>query len=185
MTERWSSRKFFMRIKWACFSVTILNTMETSVCFIFPMKILLQRVSEANVKVDGSVVGHIGKGYLLFLGIAHADTEKEIDALVEKVLNLRIFENETGDKYFDKSIVDVKGEILVVSQFTLYAKTDSGRRPDFIDAAKPDQARQLYEFFVEKIRAKSGLKVETGQFQALMQVSLVNEGPTTLMMESK
>lgn len=149
------------------------------------MKILLQRVCEAKVEVDGNIVGQTGKGILIFLGVSHADTEKEIDYLIEKVLNLRIFENETGDKYFDKSILEVKGEILVVSQFTLYAKTESGRRPDFIDAAKPDQAKQLYESFVEKIRARSDLKVETGQFQAMMNVSLVNEGPCTLMLESR
>lgn len=149
------------------------------------MKILLQRVREAKVEVGGNIVGQIEKGVLLFLGVASTDTEKEVDYLIEKVLNLRIFENEAGDTYFDKSILDAKGEILVVSQFTLYAKTESGRRPDFIDAAKPDQAKQLYEVFVEKIRTKSGLKVETGQFQAMMNVSLVNEGPCTLMLESR
>ena len=98
------------------------------------MKILFQRVREAKVEVDENIVGQIGKGILIFLGVAHSDTEKEIDYLIEKVLNLRVFENETGEKFFDKSILDLKGDILVVSQFTLYAKTESGRRPDFIDA---------------------------------------------------
>lgn len=147
------------------------------------MKLLLQKVSEAKVTVDGKTIGAIGKGYLLFLGIAQADTEKDMDFLIEKVLNLRIFESE--GKYFDKSIVDVGGEILVVSQFTLYARTDKGRRPDFFEAAKFAEAEKMYNLFVQKLRQKCLLKVETGQFQAMMNVHLINDGPCTLMIESK
>jgi D-tyrosyl-tRNA(Tyr) deacylase len=148
------------------------------------MRILLQRVSEASVSVDDEIIGQIGKGVLLFLGITHGDSLQDVEYLVEKVLGMRIYENEEG-KAFDRNIVDIAGEILIVSQFTLYARTDKGRRPDFGDAEKPDIADELYEQFVTKIREKSGLKVETGQFQAHMMVNLVNDGPVTLMIESK
>lgn len=148
------------------------------------MKILLQRITEARVEVDGQVIGQVEKGYLLFLGITHSDVEKDIDFLVEKILNVRIFENEAEGKFFDTSIIDIHGEILVVSQFTLYARTDKGRRPDFGEAAKPEEAEKLYNLFVQKLREKSALKVETGKFQAMMQVHLINDGPCTLLIES-
>lgn len=147
------------------------------------MKVLLQKVLEAKVEVDGKTIGAIGKGYLLFLGITHTDSEKDIDFLIEKVLNLRIYE--ADGKYFDKSIVDAGGEILVVSQFTLYARTDKGRRPDFNEAAKPAEAEKLYNLFIQKLRQKCALKVETGQFQAMMKVHLVNDGPCTLLLSSR
>ena len=145
------------------------------------MKVLLQKVTEAKVTVEDEVVGQIGSGVLLFLGVTHEDSEKEVDQLIDKVINLRIFPGEDAGRHFDKSILEVKGEILVVSQFTLYGNVKNGRRPDFIEAAKPEQAKHLYELFVEKLRARSGLKVETGQFQAMMQVHLVNDGPVTFM----
>lgn len=148
------------------------------------MRVLLQKVSEARVEVEGEVKGQIGSGILLFLGVTNDDTEKDADSLVEKVLNLRIFVNEEESKHFDKSVMDVGKEILVVSQFTLYARTDKGRRPDFNEAAKPEEASKLYEYFVQRMREQSGLLVETGQFQAMMEVHLVNDGPVTLMIES-
>ncbi len=148
------------------------------------MKILLQRVSEASVSVDDQMIGQIGKGLLLFVGITHGDSEEDVEYLTDKVLGMRVYENEEG-KPFDKNIVDISGEILVVSQFTLYARTDKGRRPDFGDAAKPDVAKRLYEEFVALMKVKSGLKVETGQFQAHMLVNLVNDGPVTLEIVSK
>lgn len=147
------------------------------------MKVLLQKVLEAKVELDGKIIGSIGKGYLLFVGITHTDTEKDMDFLIEKVLNLRIYE--ADGKYFDKSIVEHGGEILVVSQFTLYASTDKGRRPDFNEAAKPVEAEKLYNLFIQKFRQKCTLKVETGQFQAMMKVHLINDGPCTIMIESK
>lgn len=147
------------------------------------MKVLLQRVSKGKVDVDGQTIGEIGKGVLLFVGITHEDTQEDADTLVDKILGLRIFENDEG-KYFDKSVVDAGGEILVVSQFTLYARTDKGRRPAFSDAAPPEQANTLYEYFVQQCREKSELKVATGQFQAHMMVDFINDGPVTIMLES-
>ena len=146
------------------------------------MKTLIQRVKEAKVLVDNETVGEIGNGLLVFLGITHDDTEKDIDYLVEKLVNLRIFED--GDRHFEKSLLDTRGEVLVISQFTLYGNAKNGRRPDFVQAAKPDIAEKLYDRFVEKFRA-TGLKVETGKFGAMMEISLVNDGPVTLMIESK
>lgn len=148
------------------------------------MKILLQRVSQASVSVDDQIIGKIGKGLLLFLGITHEDTEHDVEYLVDKVLGLRLYESPEG-KYFDQSVLDVGADLLVVSQFTLYARTDKGRRPDFGDAAKPEVAQQLYEHFVYLLTEKSGLQVETGQFQAHMMVSLVNDGPVTLEILSR
>lgn len=146
------------------------------------MKTLIQRVKEAKVLVDNETVGEIGNGLLVFLGITHDDTEKDIDYLVEKLVNLRIFKDE--DRHFEKSLLDTRGEVLVISQFTLYGNAKNGRRPDFAQAAKPDIAEKLYDRFVEKFR-ETGLKVETGKFGAMMEISLVNDGPVTLMIESK
>lgn len=145
------------------------------------MKTLIQRVKEAKVSVDNKTIGEIGKGLLVFLGVKHDDTEKDIDYLVEKILNLRIFKD--GDRHFEKSLLDTRGEILVISQFTLYGNVKNGRRPDFIQAAKPDMAEKLYDRFIEKFR-NTGLKVEAGEFGAIMEISLVNDGPVTLMIES-
>ncbi|MEK7528797.1 MAG: D-aminoacyl-tRNA deacylase [Patescibacteria group bacterium] len=145
------------------------------------MKALIQRVSEAGVTIEGEVTGKIGQGILVFLGVTHTDTEKNVDQLVEKIVNLRIFVNEAGK--LDRSLIDIKGSLLIVSQFTLYASTDKGRRPDFFDAARPDIAEPLYNKFVQKCREKE-IKTETGRFGAMMQVNLVNDGPVTLIIES-
>ena len=145
------------------------------------MKALIQRVSQAKVTVESETVGEIEKGILVLLGVTLNDTEKEVNYLVEKIANLRIFPGEKSD--FDLSVIDYGGSLLVVSQFTLYGSTKKGRRPDFNDAAKPDFAKNLYERFVKKAR-EMGLTVESGQFQAHMMVELVNDGPVTLMIET-
>ncbi|MBU1992808.1 MAG: D-aminoacyl-tRNA deacylase [Patescibacteria group bacterium] len=145
------------------------------------MKALIQRVKKSSVTAGDEVVGKIGKGLLILLGVTHEDTEKNIAPLVEKIVNLRIFED--GEKHFEKSLMEIQGETLVVSQFTLYGSTKKGRRPEFTKAAKPEHAEELYEKFVEEFR-KTGLKVETGKFREMMDVSLVNDGPVTLMIES-
>jgi D-aminoacyl-tRNA deacylase len=145
------------------------------------MRVILQRVSRASVEVDGRIVGEIGGGLLVLLGVAKPDTAADADALVAKILNLRIFADEAGK--MNRSILDCTGELLVVSQFTLYGDCSRGRRPGFDSAAPAEQARALYEHFVEAAR-RSGLKVETGVFQAHMAVSLVNDGPVTFLIES-
>jgi D-aminoacyl-tRNA deacylase len=146
------------------------------------MKALIQRVKNAKVQVEGETTGEIKEGILIFLGITHEDSEKDIDYLVEKISNLRIFRD--GDRYFEKSLLDVSAEVLIVSQFTLYGSTKKGRRPDFFEAAKPEQAEELYEKFVNKFKEQE-VKTETGVFGAMMEVSLINDGPVTLMIESK
>jgi D-tyrosyl-tRNA(Tyr) deacylase len=145
------------------------------------MKIVLQRVSYGSVKVDNKIVGEISKGFVLLFGVAQNDTEKNADFLADKCLNLRIFEDEQGK--MNLSINDIKGEVLVVSQFTLYGDTKKGRRPSFIDAAPPEKADQLYNYFVKKLR-ESNLKVETGIFRADMQVEIHNNGPVTFILEN-
>lgn len=144
------------------------------------MKIVLQRVNSASVTVENEIVGKIGKGYLVLLGVGHEDTEKDCDRLVEKLVNLRIFTDE-NDK-INLSLKDVGGELLVVSQFTLYADCRKGNRPNFIQAAKPDIAEHLYEYFVAKCREKVEV-VQTGSFGASMQVALENNGPFTVVLE--
>ncbi|MFC1655271.1 D-aminoacyl-tRNA deacylase [Patescibacteria group bacterium] len=146
------------------------------------MKALIQRVKEASVVVDGETTGAIEKGILIFLGITHEDGPREIEALVDKIVNLRIFEND--GKRMDFSIKDLGGDLLVVSQFTLYGSLKKGRRPDFGDAANPEKAKELYNLFVEECR-KTELKVETGEFAAMMDVSLINDGPVTFLLDSK
>jgi len=146
------------------------------------MKALIQRSKGAKVSVEGEVVGQIGPGLLVLLGVTHEDSEKDVDFLVQKIVNLRVFPGEGGE--FDTSALEGKREILVVSQFTLYGSCKKGRRPDFNDAAKPEHAEALYKIFVQKVR-ETGLTVATGQFQAYMQVDLNNDGPVTLMLESK
>tara|TARA_B100000315_G_scaffold246815_1_gene274645 strand:+ start:343 stop:780 length:438 start_codon:yes stop_codon:yes gene_type:complete len=145
------------------------------------MRVLLQRVSCAQVSVDGKVVGKIGLGLTLLVGVTHEDTDKQAEQLAEKVVNLRIFSDEEGK--MNLSLLDVKGEALIVSQFTLYGDCKKGRRPAFIKAAPPDQAEALYEKFGEYLRGH-GVNVETGQFQAMMEVELTNHGPMTLMLEN-
>jgi D-tyrosyl-tRNA(Tyr) deacylase len=134
------------------------------------------------VTVDNKTVAEIGKGMVILLGVKNGDTEKDMQWLVDKCLNLRIFDNEEGK--FDKSMLDIQGEIIVVSQFTLYGDCSRGRRPGFIDAARPEVADELYQKFVKKMK-QSGLKVETGIFAAKMQVGIVNEGPVTIIIDSK
>ncbi len=145
------------------------------------MKIVIQRVSEANVKVDGKIVGEIGKGLMLLVGIDENDEKTDADWLVQKVLNLRIFGDE--DDKLNLSVKDISGEILCISQFTLIADYKKGNRPSFIKAAKPDKAVPLFDYFKEEI-TKSGLKTESGIFGADMKVSLINDGPVTIVMDS-
>ena len=145
------------------------------------MRAVLQRVTQARVTVDGSVSGQIGPGILVLLGVTKTDTAVDAEFLVEKLLNLRIFADDTGK--MNRSLLDTQGSLLVVSQFTLYGDCRKGRRPSFDDAAPAEQARGLYEIFVQAAR-RSGLPVETGVFQAHMEVSLVNDGPVTLILET-
>ncbi len=146
------------------------------------MKALLQRVTGATVSVAGEVVGRIGRGVVVFVGVANGDTEKDAQYLIQKTINLRIFSDEVGR--FNLSALDIKGELLVVSQFTLLADTRKGRRPSFIEAAPPAQAEELFERFVEQAGA-TGLKVETGRFQQYMQVEIHNDGPVTILLDSR
>lgn len=147
------------------------------------MRIVIQRVSEAAVKIDGRINGQIGTGMLILLGIEHEDDESDADWLIQKVCALRIFSNEEGK--MNLSINDVSGRFLVVSQFTLHASTKKGNRPSYIQAARPEQAIPLYEYFVQTLGNSSGTKIETGEFGADMKVSLVNDGPVTLLIDSK
>lgn len=146
------------------------------------MRAVVQRVSRAKVTVDGEVTGEIGRGILLLLGVAARDTEDDARYLIEKTFNLRIFEDSNGK--MNLSLLDINGELLVVSQFTLYGDTRRGRRPSFIDAAPPEQANRLYEYFVEESR-KQLSTVETGRFQTMMDVELVNDGPVTILIDSE
>lgn len=147
------------------------------------MRIVLQRVTEANLKINESIKGSIDKGLLLFLGIEAEDSEEDINWLVQKVSNLRIFEDENGK--MNLSVKEIEGEVLVISQFTLFASTKKGNRPSFIKAAKPAIAIPLYEQFLQKIKSVSSLKVESGEFGADMKVSLCNDGPVTILIDSK
>lgn len=146
------------------------------------MKVVLQRVKKASVVVDEKTVGQIDQGLLLLVGITHDDTEEDAKYLADKIVNLRIFEDD--EEKMNLSLLDIGGKILSVSQFTLYGDTRKGRRPNFMEAAKPDIANPLYEKFNELLREK-GVQVETGIFGAMMDVSLVNDGPVTLIIESK
>ena len=144
------------------------------------MKLVVQRVLNAQVDVDGKTVGKINKGFMVLCGITHEDTEKEADVLARKLCNLRVFEDENGK--MNLSIKDVGGELLIISQFTLYGNTKDGNRPSFTDAAKPDKANELYEYFIEKCKEK-GIYTQTGEFGADMKVELLNDGPVTIMLE--
>ena len=146
------------------------------------MKALLQRVTEASVSVGSELVGRIGQGLVVFVGVADGDTEEEARYLAQRTVNLRIFADEEGK--FNLSVLDIKGELLVVSQFTLLADTRKGRRPSFVEAAPPAPAEELIERFVGEARA-TGLKVETGRFQQYMQVEIHNDGPVTILLDSK
>jgi D-tyrosyl-tRNA(Tyr) deacylase len=146
------------------------------------MKAVLQRVTKASVSVGGEVVGSIGPGLVVLVGVANGDTEKDAQYLAQKTVEMRIFADDAGK--FNRSALDIKGELLVVSQFTLLADTRKGRRPSFIDAAPPAQAEGLFEQFVAAARA-SGLKVETGRFQQYMLVEIHNDGPVTILLDSR
>jgi D-tyrosyl-tRNA(Tyr) deacylase len=146
------------------------------------MKALVQRVARASVSVNDKVVGKIGSGLVVFLGVAQGDSKEDAIYLANKVVNLRIFADESSK--FSLSALDTRRDILIVSQFTLLADTRKGRRPDFSTAAPPDLAKELYELFVEQVRS-TGLKVETGLFQEHMLVEIYNDGPVTILLESK
>ena len=146
------------------------------------MRIVLQRVKEAKVEVEGKTVGQIQKGYMLLVGITHDDTQEDAAKLADKIAHLRIFEDADGK--MNHSIQDVEGSILSVSQFTLYGDTRKGRRPNFMNAAKPDYAKDLYDQF-NVLLSQKGLHVETGVFGAMMDVSLINDGPVTLILENQ
>ena len=146
------------------------------------MKALLQRVDMASVTVGGNVTGSIGKGLCVFLGVAEGDTQKDIAWLADKVVNLRIFDDESGK--MNRSVIDEKGEILIVSQFTLCGDCKRGRRPSWTNAAEPTEANRMYEKFVGEIESR-GVVAATGVFQALMKVEICNDGPVTLMIDSR
>ena len=147
------------------------------------MRVVVQKVKQSSVTVEQKTVGSISHGFLLLLGVTHEDTEKNADWLAEKVLKLRLFSSEGSDSFMEKNIQEVNGEILVISQFTLYGDCKKGTRPSFTTAARPEQAEPLYEYFVNKLK-ESGLKIETGVFAAHMDVELVNDGPITLVVDS-
>jgi D-tyrosyl-tRNA(Tyr) deacylase len=146
------------------------------------MRAVVQRVTTSDVKVDHEIVGRIGPGLLVLLGVSRFDEEKDAAYLADKVAHLRIFEDDEGK--MNLSLLETSGEALVVSQFTLLGDCRKGRRPSFVQAAPPERAEQLYQYFVDQFRLK-GIRVSTGQFQAKMAVSLVNDGPVTLILESK
>ena len=145
------------------------------------MRILVQRVKNASVTIDGQLFSQIKQGYLILVGFSNNDDENIVELMTQKLLNLRICDDSDGK--MNLSIIDTKGELLSVSQFTLYADASKGRRPSFIDACNPERAVQLYDYFNDNLR-KSGLKVETGKFRAEMDVQLVNSGPITIMLDS-
>lgn len=145
------------------------------------MRAVVQRVSRAKVTIDGKVTGEIARGLLVLLGVGAGETRADADYLADKVIGLRIFEDAGGK--MNLSVVDVEGAILAVSQFTLYGDVRRGKRPSFDAAAPPQPARELYEYFVEKVRSM-GIRCETGRFQEMMQVELVNEGPVTILLDS-
>ena len=147
------------------------------------MRAVIQRVSEARCKVSGEVIGEIKKGFLVLLGIEHEDNLEDVHWLAQKIVNMRIFNDDKG--LMNKSLLDVNGKILIISQFTLMANTKKGNRPSFIRASKPDQAILLYEEMIAKMTELMGTKVETGSFGADMQIELINDGPVTIMMNTK
>lgn len=146
------------------------------------MRVILQRSKNASVTVDGSITGQIGSGYVLLVGITHEDTEKDADYCARKIAQMRLFEDEEGK--MNRSIFENGGDILSISQFTLYGDIRKGRRPSFIEAARPEQAEPLWNYFNEVLRSE-GLRVQEGVFGAMMDVELVNDGPVTMIVESK
>ncbi|MBW2483418.1 MAG: D-tyrosyl-tRNA(Tyr) deacylase [Deltaproteobacteria bacterium] len=146
------------------------------------MRAVIQRIKESAVKVEGQIIGRTGVGLLVLLGVAQNDGPADADYLVNKITHLRIFEDENGK--LNRSLLEIGGEMMVVSQFTLLADCRKGRRPSFVDAAEPELAADLYEYFVEQVRSQ-GIHVATGRFKAMMEVALINAGPVTIMLESQ
>ncbi|MBQ7998684.1 MAG: D-tyrosyl-tRNA(Tyr) deacylase [Bacteroidales bacterium] len=147
------------------------------------MRVVIQRVTEANVKIEGNIAGQIGNGLMILVGIEEADGAEDIAWLTKKIVNLRIFDDENG--VMNRSILDVGGDILLISQFTLHALTAKGNRPSYIKAAKPEISVPLYEAFIKSLQEAMGKKIETGVFGADMKVSLINDGPVTILIDSK
>jgi len=147
------------------------------------MRVVIQRVTKAEVQVSGKIIGVIDKGLVILLGIVNDDTQIDIDWLVHKIKNLRIFNDD--NHIMNKSLLEIKGEVMIISQFTLHAKTKKGHRPSYIHAAKPDIAIPLYEAFIQKFKENFTQKVATGQFGAMMDISLVNHGPVTIIIDTK
>jgi D-tyrosyl-tRNA(Tyr) deacylase len=145
------------------------------------MKLVVQRVKNANVSIENNIVGKINQGFVVLLGVSNEDTKENADYLVKKLLNLRVFSD--NDDKMNLSIKDIEGELLIVSQFTLYANCKKGNRPSFIEAAKPEYAKPLYEYFINECR-KENLNVQTGEFGADMQIELINDGPVTILLEN-
>lgn len=147
------------------------------------MRIIVQRVSEASVRIDGKIVGSIAQGMMVLLGVETTDSQSDADYLIQKLLSLRIFNDSDGK--MNLSIQDVSGELLIISQFTLHASTKKGNRPSYIRAARPEQAIPLYQYFIEQAQNKMKTKIQTGEFGADMKVSLVNDGPVTIILDSQ
>ena len=147
------------------------------------MRIVIQRVGEAKVKIDGNTVGEIKKGLLVFLGIEHVDAEMDADYLIQKLIHLRIFGDDEGK--MNLSVSDISGNLLIVSQFTLFADTKKGNRPSFIRSARPEQAIPMYDYFLSQLKKSFSGKIEKGVFGGNMQVELINDGPVSIIMESK
>lgn len=147
------------------------------------MRVVIQRVTEANVKIEGNIAGQIGNGLMILVGIEEADSAEDIAWLTKKIVNLRIFDDENG--VMNRSILDAGGDILLISQFTLHALTAKGNRPSYIKAAKPEISVPLYEAFIKSLQEAMGKKIETGVFGADMKVSLINDGPVTILIDSK
>ena len=147
------------------------------------MRVVVQRVSESNVRISGDVRGEIGKGFMVLVSFVDDDTDGDLDWMSNKIINLRIFNDEDGK--MNKSLLDVGGDILLISQFTLHGSTKKGNRPSFIKAAKPEYANQMYEKFIEVLENSLGKKIQTGEFGGDMKVSLINDGPTTIIIDSK
>lgn len=147
------------------------------------MKVVIQRVSKANVKVDGNITGEIAEGLLVFLGIEDADNDEDIQWLSNKIVNLRIFNDDNG--VMNKSVMEMNGNILLVSQFTLHASTKKGNRPSYIKASKPDLAIPMYEKMIKQLEADLGRKIQTGVFGADMKIELLNDGPVTIVIDTK
>jgi len=145
------------------------------------VRAVIQRVNQANVKVDNEIIGEIEHGFVILLGVTHDDSPADVKALVQKIIHLRVFEDEQNK--LNHSLLDVKGSVLSISQFTLYGDVRKGRRPNFMKAAKPEKASELYELFNESL-IQAGIQVETGSFGAMMDVELVNNGPVTIIMET-